>query len=348
MKYPIDLSRLASLLWRPLHWQTDRAISLTVSRASGRSTRIKFFDKPMYRRGVLEVERTSKGFNIYTDRKYGRRLRKTFRNRAHWVLELLQHPDCIATKTTVCIGEGVASEDADHHLMIAFCATPGQAAALIPDYSFLQTKGYTDLRQWADLNWQEWTSRDPTVLWRGATTGSGDLSNPEMIPDQLLPRIQLCLLAKKILGTDMKITDIVQSKSPDLDRDRLAQAGIMGTRLPVEAWARHKFAVDIDGNSNSFGTMLCRLILGCCVLKVGSSENWRQWFYDSLVPWVHFIPIELDLSDLKQTIAWCREHDLECRQIAANGRTFANEIAYEAEKKAAVQRINVAFARPAS
>lgn len=227
--------------------------------------------------------------------------------------------------------------------MIAFCAGRGHCAILIPDYEFLSSHGYEGLRRWAALNWQEWNARSETVLWRGATSGSGIISSPEMTPDHLLPRVQLCLVAKNIPGTDMKITNIAQSKNPDLHRDRLKQAGIMGARLPVEAWVGHKFAIDIDGNTNSFGTMLQRLILGCCVLKVGGAEGWSQWYYDSVKPWVHFIPVHSDLSDLAEKIAWCRQNDQKCQQIAANGRALANSLEYETETKLAVERINAAY-----
>ena len=121
----------------------------------------------------------------------------------------------------------------------------------------------------------------------------------------------------------------------------------MGEQLPVEAWAGHKFAIDIDGNTNSFGTTLCRQILGCCVLKVGSAKDCSQWYYDSLKPWVHFIPIQSDMSDLAEKIAWCREHDQECQRIAAEGSAIANSLHSEAEKKSAVQRISEAYTRSA-
>jgi len=315
------------------------AISRELSRQSGSIASVKIFYRPIHRGPIMEVERTAKGFNIYS-----RRLkRKSFMHRAPSVLALLRRPDCITTRTTVCIGEGLTAKESTRAPMIAFCAGRGHRAILIPDYEFLSSHGYDGLRRWAALNWQEWDSRSETVLWRGATSGSGSISSPEMIHDRLLPRVQLCLVAKNIPGTDMKITNIVQSKSPDLDRDRLAQAGIMGARLPVETWAGHKFAIDIDGNTNSFGTMLQRWILGCCVLKVGGTDGWGQWYYDSVKPWVHFIPVHSDLSDLAEKIAWCRHNDQKCQQIAAEGRAFANSLEYETEKKLAVERINAAY-----
>ena len=287
---------------------------------------------------TMEVERTETGFNIYT-----RRPKNTFMYRMPPVLALLRRPDCIPSRTTVCIGEGVVAQETAQEPKIAFCGGRDHRAVLIPDHGFLASHGYDDLRRWAELNWQEWGSRRETVLWRGATSGSGSVSSPEMTADHLLPRIQLCLMAKNISGTDMRITNIVQLESHNLHQGRLKQAGILGEHMPVEAWAGHKFAIDIDGNTNSFGTMLCRLILGCCVLKVASPKDWSQWYYDSVKPWVHFIPIQSDLSDLAEKIAWCREHDRECQQIAAEGRALANSLEYETETRLAVERINAAF-----
>jgi hypothetical protein len=304
----------------------------------------------MRHRMILEVERTAKGFDVYTDCK---RLanQPLFMHRAPPVLALLRRPDCIPIKTTVFIedGDGVTTQETADGPTIAFCASRDQSVVLIPDYTFLESHGYETLHRWAALNWQDWSARSDTILWRGAAhprKGLGRISSPEMSPDDLIPRIQLCLRAKGISGTDMKIV-VAQWRLSDLDRDRLVHAGLMDERLPVESWVGHKFAVDIDGRTNSFGTMLRRFILGCCVLKVGSAKDYGQWYYDLVKPWVHFVPIRSDMSDLAERIAWCREHDQECRRIAAEGRAFAKSLDGDSEKEAAVQRINLAYTHSA-
>ena len=261
---------------KTLNWPSKVALSQDVSRRSGSS--VKLFDRPVRHRMILEVERTAKGFDVYTDRK---RLtnKYLFMDRVPPVLALLRRPDCIPTRTTVFIGDGVTAQETVQEPMIAFCASREQSVVLIPDYMFLESHGYATLHRWAPLNWQDWSARSDTILWRGAahpkSRAGPRISSPEMSPDNLIPRVQLCLLAKGISGTDMKIV-VAQSNTPDLDRDRLVQAGIVDEHLPVETWAGHKFAIDIDGRTNSFGTMLCRLILGCCVLKVGSAKDWRN------------------------------------------------------------------------
>jgi hypothetical protein len=48
-----------------------------------------------------------------------------------------------------------------------------------------------------------------------------------------------------------------------------------------------------------------------------------QYFYSALKPYVHYLPIKHDMSDLLEKIQWAKTHDAECRQIAKTGRQFA-------------------------
>lgn len=90
----------------------------------------------------------------------------------------------------------------------------------------------------------------------------------------------------------------------------------------------YRYAIDIDGHANAWG-FLEKLILGCCVLKVASP--YEQWFYGELQPWVHYVPIEADLSDLADKIDWCLANEQACEWIAGNGRTLAASRSYERE-----------------
>ena len=49
-----------------------------------------------------------------------------------------------------------------------------------------------------------------------------------------------------------------------------------------------------------------------------SSELMDNW----LKPYVHYIPVEMDLSDLGKKVEWAIKHDDLARKIAENGRDF--------------------------
>jgi len=51
------------------------------------------------------------------------------------------------------------------------------------------------------------------------------------------------------------------------------------------------------------------LALDAVVLKQDS--EYYEHFYPQLKPWVHYIPVKRDLSDVIEKIKWARQHDEE-------------------------------------
>jgi hypothetical protein len=51
----------------------------------------------------------------------------------------------------------------------------------------------------------------------------------------------------------------------------------------------------------------------------------QEFWYNDFKPYVHYIPLSYDGSDLLEKIQWAREHDAEVQQIVANARAFAEE-----------------------
>ena len=49
----------------------------------------------------------------------------------------------------------------------------------------------------------------------------------------------------------------------------------------------------------------------------------KDWFHDRLLPWVHFIPVESDLSDLREKFEWAEAHPEDAKDIADNATEFA-------------------------
>ncbi|KAJ7277514.1 glycosyl transferase family 90-domain-containing protein [Mycena rebaudengoi] len=59
---------------------------------------------------------------------------------------------------------------------------------------------------------------------------------------------------------------------------------------------------------------------------VFKSSTFSEFFDDWLIPYVHYIPVLPDLSDLEQKIEWAIANDEEARQIQANGQEYAKRI----------------------
>jgi hypothetical protein len=222
--------------------------------------------------------------------------------------------------------------------VMCFCSAQPDAC-LMPDHNFIRSNAYANYRRVAAARPDNWSARNDVVLWRGSPSDAGNWSGAmdENEPG-LKPRLRMCLLLRDVPKTDVKIQRALRGQNAlkvMLEKNRLS-----GEFVPTENWFERKFALDIDGVSNAWSNLFVRLLLGCCVLKVASPRGFRQWYYDELVPWQHYVPVQSNMSDLLEKIDWCRSHDAQCRDIAAAGQQFALKRTVETETALAVQRLN--------
>ena len=222
--------------------------------------------------------------------------------------------------------------------VMCFCSAQPDAC-LMPDHNFIRSNAYANYRRVAAARPDNWSARNDVVLWRGSPSDAGNWSGAmdENEPG-LKPRLRMCLLLRDVPKTDVKIQRALRRQNAlkvMLEKNRLS-----GEFVPTENWFERKFALDIDGVSNAWSNLFVRLLLGCCVLKVASPRGFRQWYYDELAPWQHYVPVQSDMSDLVEKIDWCRSHDAQCRDIAAAAQQFALKRTAETETALAAQRLN--------
>ena len=164
------------------------------------------------------------------------------------------------------------------------------------------------------------------IDWRPRADGR-DLPGPAAF--------QLCALSTKSPGlrdlVDAAFTNLVQAQNPeegDKIRAMADSLGVLAAPVPQTAFMQYRYQIDIDGNSNAWG-FLVKLLMGSCVLKVGS--GWKQWYYDDLRPWEHYVPVKPDLSDLEERIAWCLDNDEGAQAIALAGLKYAQGLVFGTE-----------------
>ncbi len=211
------------------------------------------------------------------------------------------------------------------------------AKVLLPDPYFFRHRGYQEIRQLAADNAVDWNARRDEIVWRGSVTGLGLASLAPSLQNH--PGvIQRLRMATHCIPLDIDFR-FVPGGGGDKLENILIHEGLIGDRIPTDTWLKHKFAIDIDGFSNAWDNLFHRLLMGCCVLKVGSNYGFKQWYYDQMEPFRHYVPVRADMTDLEEKIDWVRSHDKEAREIAANGQALANSLTWEKECARAGQSI---------
>lgn len=64
-----------------------------------------------------------------------------------------------------------------------------------------------------------------------------------------------------------------------------------------EQISRWKYLIDVEGQGYSARTKI--LMFSGRVLFI-ADRPWKEWWYDGLEPWVHYVPVNRDLSDLQE------------------------------------------------
>lgn len=62
------------------------------------------------------------------------------------------------------------------------------------------------------------------------------------------------------------------------------------------------------------------------MFHVGTRGNdFVEFYYDGLLPWVHYIPVREDMADVEELINFARENDDIAQRIAQNGADFVKK-----------------------
>lgn len=201
---------------------------------------------------------------------------------------------------------------------------------LIPDFYFFRDRGYQELRDWLAQNATNnmpWNERSPEIIWRGRLTGAGLFTvDPHQQNNPLVRQRLRMAMQAKTSPLDFRFVSAVTPLEEHILRD----AGFMADRMPSKSWAGRKFAIDIDGFSTTWDNLFHRFLMGNCVLKIDSQIGFRQWYYHRLQPYVHYVPIKKDLSDLQTQIEWVLRNDDNAHEIARTGQALAESLTWDA------------------
>jgi len=200
---------------------------------------------------------------------------------------------------------------------------------IVPDLYYFTSRGY----EGSFIGDMPWMDRQNKIIWRGSTTG---LFYQKLEDLDRLPRYRLCSTMARLGDiADVGFTGVVQASDDQQEgaiRDRLIGENLFRSFIPMSDMAQCRYVLDIDGNSNSWN-FIEKMRLGCCLLRVES--HWRQWFWPRMRPWVHYVPIANDLSDLAEIVRWCLAHEAECEAIANQGLEFGKSMRFDDEMMAA-------------
>ena len=66
-------------------------------------------------------------------------------------------------------------------------------------------------------------------------------------------------------------------------------------------------------------------IIGQEIALVLQAFPYEEWFVRYMEPYLHYIPLDQDLSNLNETLHWIKNNPDKVREIAKNGKAFFDD-----------------------
>ncbi|KAJ7088684.1 glycosyl transferase family 90-domain-containing protein [Mycena epipterygia] len=272
-----------------------------------------------------------------------------------------------------------------HGHFLSYGKGPTPQREMVPELSYCSSTIHHNIRiptpyDWVDdilprSNDPEWDDKvDERLLWRGSSTG---IMHSGRTRWQNSHRIGLLRIANDLKGTIPILSPMKSKTEPvgepiEVRKSRL-NPGIMdvafaGDPIMCDAetcmllqkifpWRRrqsvqeagdYKYVIDVDGNGWS-GRFKRLITSNSLVFK---ATIYPEWYMDRIAPWVHYIPIQLDLSDLHDAVVFFRgdasgagAHEDLARKIAVAGRVWSKTFWRREDMVAYFYRLILEYAR---
>ena len=183
---------------------------------------------------------------------------------------------------------------------------------------------------------EEWNQRLTKMVFRGITnTGHATSaeSPSETNSDWLratwstelwrdAPRSRIAQLCRNHTLCDAGFYKIHKDASEWL-RHEIQSSGLLRPRVSSEEMTRTtKFTMILNGNGPTASRSVREFGAGAMTFLAEFPD--KEYWYDAIQPYVHYLPISRDLEDLSAKLQWAKVHNLESFRIAQEATHFKN------------------------
>lgn len=275
----------------------------------------------------------------------------------------------------------------NHGQFLSHDKGPDPRNTLIPRFSLCSTVVHHDIRPAVPYGWVEdlpvsdnppWEERvDERLLWRGTNTGIFHGTHTRWRQghrDHLIQFVNDMAGTADVLRSPLNDSEPVGEPVPIrkaylnpalIDIQFAGKAGSCALELcdqldrlydwrkmqTLQEAGHYKYVFDIDGHGWS-GRFKRLITSNALPFK---ATIYPEWFMDRVAPWVHYVPVQVDLSDLYDTFTFFRggpdgegAHEELAKKIATAGREWSQRYWRREDLTAYTFRLFLEYARVSS
>ena len=170
-----------------------------------------------------------------------------------------------------------------------------------------------------DRPWHEKTNK---AVFRGKLTGNVKAVHENTVTKcRSIPRCRLILEHKASKFVDARLTS-TSNVLPEV----IEGFNLTSPVLSMKDILSYKGIIVLEGNDVSSGLKWALLSSSVVLMPDPLFTSWAM--EELLEPWIHYIPIQRDFSDLDEKIAWMIRHDAEARRISYRATLWMKDLVY--------------------
>ncbi|KRX79622.1 KDEL motif-containing protein 1 [Trichinella sp. T6] len=189
--------------------------------------------------------------------------------------------------------------------ILSWCGSNNSLDIVLPTYEMMHSilrKGADNIfvaQGWRSISWEE---KENKAFWRGR--------------DSSKERLLLVNISRKYPDLlDAKLTHFF------FFTDKVDVYGPPVHNIAMPKFFEFKYQISVDGTVAAYRLMY--LLAGNSIILKQDSIYYEH-FYPLLKPWVHYVPVKRDLSDLIDQIQWSMNHPEQVKTIIKNAQNFVN------------------------
>jgi hypothetical protein len=167
-----------------------------------------------------------------------------------------------------------------------------------------------------------WYIKFPQAIFRGSLTGRKN--RKETDPVKRCLSNTRCRLVYENYDSD--ILDAQLSNTFGFVPDEIGDVRLVSPPKSMAAQLLYKAIIFLEGNDISSGVKWALYSKSVVLMPPPTVTSWVM--EERLIPWVHYVPIDQELSDVKEKIQWVLEHDKEAQLISERATLWMHDLLF--------------------
>jgi hypothetical protein len=184
--------------------------------------------------------------------------------------------------------------------------------------------------QEAVLDSVAWEDKKDQAVFRGAMTAhfKAEMYQKNVSADrlcELVPRCKLVVSYEKSPLVDALLTLLpsVEVNRP-LDTTAFRKAALTDDEMNIASQLQYKALILLEGNDVASGLKWALASNSIVLMPPPTASTWAM--EELLQPWVHYVPLDPNLTNVEEQMQWVLNHDTEAQQIANRGSLWIKDL----------------------